>query len=164
MRRRRYQSGSLFKEKRKTGPDVWAFRYRDGQVNRKEIIGTVEQFATKSAAKKACESLRVSQHGDKNATHFWPTGGPLSAARIAKQDTLYAGSLRGFLEDVDFAQVAEVQFVRYTCCCRRSLVARFAVGKWDPRKVAQPHASNFQTRDALGILRPQPNRVGAPVC
>jgi integrase len=57
--RRRYQNGSLFKEKRKTGPDVWAFRYRDGQVNRKEIIGTVEQFETKSAAQKACESLRV---------------------------------------------------------------------------------------------------------
>ena len=59
MRHRRYQNGSLFKEQRKTGPDVWAFRYRDGQVNRKEIVGTVEQFPTKSAAKKACESLRV---------------------------------------------------------------------------------------------------------
>ena len=59
MRHRRYQNGWLFKEKRKTGPDVWVFRYRDGQVNRKEIVGTVEQFPTKSAAKKACESLRV---------------------------------------------------------------------------------------------------------
>jgi integrase len=49
----------LFKEKRKASPDVWVFRYRDGQVNRKEIIGTVEQLPTKSAAKKACELLRV---------------------------------------------------------------------------------------------------------
>ncbi len=59
MKRRRYQNGCLFKEKRKAGPDVWAFRYRDGQANRKEIIGTVEQFRTKSEAQKACESLRV---------------------------------------------------------------------------------------------------------
>ncbi len=59
MRRRRYQSGCLLKEKRKAGPDVWVFRYRDGQVNRKEIVGTVEQFATKSAARKACGSLRI---------------------------------------------------------------------------------------------------------
>lgn len=59
MRRRRYQNGCLLKEKRKAGTDVWVFRYRDGQVNRKEIIGTVEQFPTKSAARKACESLRV---------------------------------------------------------------------------------------------------------
>lgn len=57
--RRRYQNGSLFKEKRKRGADVWVFRYRDGEVNRKEIVGTVEQFRTKSEAQKACESLRV---------------------------------------------------------------------------------------------------------
>jgi len=59
MRRRRYQNGCLFREKRKSGSDVWVFRYRDGQLNRKKIIGTVEQFPTKSAAKKACESLRL---------------------------------------------------------------------------------------------------------
>ena len=57
--RRRYQNGCLLKEKRKRGPAVWVFRYRDGDSNRKEIIGTVEQFPTKSDARKACESLRV---------------------------------------------------------------------------------------------------------
>ena len=56
---RRYQQGCLYREKRKAGPDVWVFRYRDGQSNRKEQIGTVEQFPTKSAARKACESLRA---------------------------------------------------------------------------------------------------------
>jgi integrase len=35
------------------------FRYREGEVNRKEIIGTVEQFPTKSAARRACERLRT---------------------------------------------------------------------------------------------------------
>jgi len=56
---RRYQAGCLYREKRKAGPAVWVFRYRDGQHNRKEHIGTVEQFRTKSDALKACESLRV---------------------------------------------------------------------------------------------------------
>src|SRR5712691_2556045 len=56
---RRYQQGCLYREKRKAGPDVWVFRYRDGQTNRKEQIGTVEQFPTKSAARKACESSRA---------------------------------------------------------------------------------------------------------
>ena len=54
---RRYQQGCLYRESRKAGADVWVFRYRDGQSNRKEQIGTVEQFPTKSAARKACESL-----------------------------------------------------------------------------------------------------------
>jgi integrase len=56
---RRYQVGCLYRESRKTGPDVWAFRYRDGQSNRKEIIGTVEQFPTRKAAMKGCEQLRA---------------------------------------------------------------------------------------------------------
>jgi hypothetical protein len=56
---RRYQQGCLYREKRKAGPEVWVFRWRDGQTNRKEQIGTVEQFPTKSAARKACELLRT---------------------------------------------------------------------------------------------------------
>ena len=52
------QSNTLsYREKRKAGPAVWVFSYRDGQTNRKEQIGTVEHFPTKSAAQKACESL-----------------------------------------------------------------------------------------------------------
>jgi integrase len=57
--RRRYQSGCLLKEKRKRGPAVWVFRYRDGDSNRKEQIGTVEEFTTRTAAMKACEGLRA---------------------------------------------------------------------------------------------------------
>jgi integrase len=57
--RRRYQNGCLLKEKRKSAPAVWVFRYRDAASNRKEIIGSVEQFPTKSDARKACESLRI---------------------------------------------------------------------------------------------------------
>lgn len=56
---RRYQVGCLYRERRKAGPDVWVFRYRDGQRNRKEMIGTVEQYATKKTAMQACEGLRA---------------------------------------------------------------------------------------------------------
>ena len=59
MSRRRYQSGCLYREKRKAGPDVWAFRHRDGQSNRKEIIGTVEQLPSRKAAMQACELRRA---------------------------------------------------------------------------------------------------------
>ena len=53
MSRWRYQSGCLYREKRKAGPDIWAFRYRDGRSNRKEIIGTVEQLPSRKAAMQA---------------------------------------------------------------------------------------------------------------
>jgi integrase len=55
---KRYQSGCLYRESRKAGPDVWVFRYRDGQSNRKEIVGTVEKL-TRKAAMQACELLRA---------------------------------------------------------------------------------------------------------
>jgi integrase len=56
---RRYQQGCLYREKRKSGPDIWVFRFREGQTNRKEKVGTVEQFPTKAKALKACELLRA---------------------------------------------------------------------------------------------------------
>lgn len=69
--RQRYQSGSLTKEKRKAGPAVWIFRWReytpDGRVNRKVVVGTVEQFPTKTAARKAAEPLRTSATADNPA-------------------------------------------------------------------------------------------------
>ena len=64
---RRYQTGCLYREKRKAGPDVWVFRYRDGQSNRKEIIGTVEQFANRKTAMKACELLRANINRETRA-------------------------------------------------------------------------------------------------
>jgi len=56
---RRYQEGCLYREPRKAGPAVWVFRYRDGQVNRKVNIGTVEEFPTRRAANLACEQSRA---------------------------------------------------------------------------------------------------------
>ena len=60
--RHRYQSGSLSREARKADPEVWIFRWREnaaeGRVYRKVVVGTVEQFPTKAAAKRAVETLR----------------------------------------------------------------------------------------------------------
>ncbi len=65
FRRRSYQLGSLSRERRKAGPDVWIFRWRARTpegivVNHKVIVGTVEEFPTKASALKAVEPLRPS--------------------------------------------------------------------------------------------------------
>ena len=58
--RRRFQQGSLSKEKRASVPDVWIFRYRDSHdINRKIVVGSVEQYRTKTEARKASEHLRL---------------------------------------------------------------------------------------------------------
>jgi integrase len=60
--RQRYQSGSLSREVRKAGPAVWIFRWRENaaeeRVYRKVVVGTIEQFPTKTAARRAVETLR----------------------------------------------------------------------------------------------------------
>jgi integrase len=57
--RARFQNGCLAKEKRKSGA-VWIFRHRDAQnINRKQIVGTVERYPTKAAARKASECFRI---------------------------------------------------------------------------------------------------------
>jgi len=60
----RYQQGSIRRVRRKKGPDVWVFRWRNSQVDgsRKEttrVIGTVLEYRTKAAATKAAEALRI---------------------------------------------------------------------------------------------------------
>jgi integrase len=51
-------------EKRSTGPDVWAYRWREpglnGQtVKRKRIVGSIREYATQSAARKAVDALKL---------------------------------------------------------------------------------------------------------
>ena len=63
-RRTRYQQGSVQREKRQSGPDVWIFRWRevgpDGiGKQRKAIVGTVESLTTEAAALKAAHALRI---------------------------------------------------------------------------------------------------------
>lgn len=82
--RQRYQSGSLFKEKRKAGPTVWVFRWREdtpaGRVNRKVLLGTVEQIPTRSAALKAAEPLRLNASAGNTAV-------PVTVKQLVKHYT-----------------------------------------------------------------------------
>lgn len=60
FKRTRYQFGCIERKSRQKGPDVWALRYHeyrsDGRHTRKSlIVGSVEQYATESQARKAAQ-------------------------------------------------------------------------------------------------------------
>ena len=60
--RNSFQTGSLTKCKRKRGPDVWEFRWREQDasgkaVRRNLVVGTVNEIATKTNAKRALAAL-----------------------------------------------------------------------------------------------------------
>lgn len=64
MKRPRYQKGFFSRLKRKSGPDVWMYRWREigpkGEARmRKQVIGTLQQYPSKTAAWRAVELLRL---------------------------------------------------------------------------------------------------------
>lgn len=72
FKRTGYQFGCLERKKRRNGPDVWVFRYREMQadgsrVHRSVVVGAVERYPTKALARKAAESLRMSANPDNPA-------------------------------------------------------------------------------------------------
>jgi hypothetical protein len=55
LKRPRYQKGFFSRLKRKSGPDVWMYRWREigpkGEARmRKQVIGTLQQYPSKTAA------------------------------------------------------------------------------------------------------------------
>lgn len=53
-----YQNGSVVRKERSRGPDVWVFRYMDGETHRSIRLGTVEKYTTRAAAEKRAVKLR----------------------------------------------------------------------------------------------------------
>ncbi len=82
-RRTRYQQGSVQREKRHNGPDVWIFRWRetgtDGSSKyRKAIVGTVASLTTEASALKAAQALRI----DANQQTPQADSGPSTIANL----------------------------------------------------------------------------------
>jgi integrase len=64
LKRTRYQQGSIRLEKRKTGQDVWAYRWREigpnGQsIRHKKVVGTKLEYPSRAAAMRAVDGLRL---------------------------------------------------------------------------------------------------------
>ena len=83
LRRTRYQQGSVQREKRRSGPDVWVFRWwetgTDGaEKRRKAILGTVATLPTETLALQAAKALRI----DANQQTPQPEGRPSTMADL----------------------------------------------------------------------------------
>jgi len=77
LKRPRFQNGFFSRVKRKSGPDVWLYRWREigpqGKAKmRKMVVGTVKQYPKKSAAWEAVESLRLDINLDSNRPEASP--------------------------------------------------------------------------------------------
>jgi integrase len=82
-RRTRYQQGSVQREKRLSGSDVWIYRWYEAGTDgtskyRKAIVGTVATLANETSALKAAQALRI----DANQQAPHAEGGPRTVAEL----------------------------------------------------------------------------------
>jgi integrase len=59
MKRTTYQRGSVVLKERANGPDIWTFRFTEGNLRRSIILGDTKQFPTKSLAEKEADKHRA---------------------------------------------------------------------------------------------------------
>lgn len=116
MQRTRYQNGCLVREKRKSGPAVWIFRYRDAQnVHRKHIVGTVEEYKTKADAKRATEQLRVNLNINN------PDWRPVTVAELVEH----------------YITKEFPRLTPYTCEVYQGYLDKWILPKWGERKLLE---------------------------
>jgi integrase len=77
FKRARYQRGCISREGRSNGPHVWIYRWRETQpngqrINRKVVVGTVEEYSTKSEAQKAADAVRIHVNKDSPRSVLYP--------------------------------------------------------------------------------------------
>jgi len=87
--RTRYQHGNLQLDKRKNGPDVWVYRWREygpnGEMQRRgRMIGTIGEYPTKADAQKASEHLRLTANSENPGALHLTFGALLD--RYAKEE------------------------------------------------------------------------------
>ena len=91
MSKTRYQQGSVRRVKRKSGPDVWVFRWRSTHADgsKKEnnrVIGTVLEHRNLAAATRAAETLRININSiNPRASVMGMTFGELVTHYIARE-------------------------------------------------------------------------------
>lgn len=77
LQRKRYQHGSLTTEKRKSGPAVWVYRWREidtagKQINRKVVVGSKTALPNKTVALAAIEGMRLEINKESATGVFKP--------------------------------------------------------------------------------------------
>ncbi|HUN86768.1 MAG TPA: hypothetical protein VMU48_20475 [Terracidiphilus sp.] len=77
-RRLRHQNGTLERQTRKSGPDIWTYRWveRGSGKRRRVRLGTTKELTTMQAVKKAADGYRLSANREREAV------GPVTMAAI----------------------------------------------------------------------------------
>jgi integrase len=160
-KRNRYQHGSLTIEKRSNGPHVWVYRWREPGINRqtvkrKRIIGTIRDYSTLSAARKAVDVLKLDINADcvsrismtvrELATHYEEVELGVGCSKTVKTRETYTHHL---YEDIVPRWGAE----------RLGDIKAFRVETW-LRSLDKADATKAKVKNVFGVLFQHALRYG----
>jgi integrase len=147
--------GCLTQEERKSGPSVWIFRWReetpDGRVNRKKVIGTVEQVPTKVDALKEVESLRCTINSENPA--------PLTINQLAAHYMAKELPEKAFSTSQVYRVYLKTWILKKWGKLRPSEVKAVAVESW-LRNLALANGSKAKIRNIMSALFSHALRYG----
>jgi integrase len=161
--RKRYQQGSLTIEKRKSGPAVWVYRWREidtngEQINRKIVVGNKAKFPNKTTAQNAIEGLKLEIN--KEATGIFK---PLSLGELVShyRQTELADSNpnKTARTKAVYDQQLETHILPRWTDCRLQDIRAIAVESWLSEMPLAP-ATRTKARNILSALYEHAMRYG----
>ena len=165
-RRTRYQNGSVQREKRQNGPDVWVFRWwepgsDDTNKRRKAIVGNVLTLPTEAIALKAARALRI----EANALTPQVESGPETIADLVAHYRLKElneeshsqksfptrSAYQSYVGELDLAPLGWTQDGAGETRRSRGVAAWDQAGKRNTSQAAEPDECSLQSRYALRV-------------
>ena len=165
-RRTRYQNGSVQRENRRSGPDVWVFRWwepgSDGESKRrKAIVGTVLTLPTEAITLKAARALRI----DANSQTPLAESGPETIAELVahyrlkelKEDSHSRKSFptraayRSYLDNWVLPRWGELKLDQIKPVTVEQWLDGNQAGESNTSQDSEPDECSLQSRDALRV-------------
>jgi integrase len=153
-KRERYQQGSLTIERRGNGKKVWVYRWRETNqtgltTHRKRVVGSKEQFPTKSAALKEVDGLRLDINVE-TVTNADPVTVDQVIAHYKDVELAEANSKTTRTKEVYRHQLDKVISPRWGSH-RLKEVKPIAVEKWLNEMPVAP-GTRYKTKGVLSVL------------
>jgi integrase len=162
--RRRFQHGSLTTEKRKKGPSVWVYRWRetntDGkQVLRKIVVGSKITYPTKSSALAAVQGMQLEINKETPAGIYKPLSIGQLVLHYRETELAESNPNKTARTKAVYGQQLETHILPRWQDCRLQDVRAISVESWLNELPLAP-ATRSKTRNIMSALYEHAMRYG----
>jgi integrase len=129
-RRLRYQNGTLERMTRKSGPDIWTYRWIDRAIGKRRRVqlGIIKELTTMQAVKQAADGYRLSANSESDVVH--------DVTMAAALDRYEREHLTPYVE-LPLGAVDDGKISSLTAKSYRSYIRGWIKPRWDKYRIAE---------------------------